>query len=184
MKTYETTSKRYPTVFYDSCLIIVLFAGNDKPFDYKSFHDDSWWEVADDYGRSLYSELSLLINENEDKMKVRELVASKISDWSSHSGRRNMKVISDYSGHGPEGLKRESSNGRLFAPLNGNFTREGSISRMFSSHGDRDRASNDSPTPALAEARKAGGKKAAALTKIVERDLEGQDHIPREDSHI
>ena len=166
-----------------STILFSLSLTADKPFDYKSFHDDSWWEVADDYGRSLYSELSLLISENEDKNKVKELVASKISDWSSHSGRRNMKVITDTSGHGPEGaMKRESSNGRLFAPLNGNFTREGSISWMFigSSHGERDRASNDSPNPGLTEAKKSVGKnqKSLPLTKIVEKDLEGQDYIP------
>jgi hypothetical protein len=140
--------------------------------------------VADDYGRSLYSELSLLISENEDKNKVKELVASKISDWSSHSGRRNMKVITDNSGHGPDGaLKREISSGRLFSPLNGNFTREGSM-RIFigSSHGERerDRAANDSPNPVSTEARKSVGKnqKSLPLTKIVEKDLESQDHIP------
>lgn len=131
----------------------------------------------------------MLISENEDKNKVKELVASKISDWSSHSGRRNMKLISDTSGHGPEGaLKRESSNGRLFAPLNGNFTREGSISRMFigSSHGERDRASNDSPNSpntGITEAKKSAAKnqKILPMTKIVEKvekDLENQDFIP------
>jgi hypothetical protein len=42
--------------------------------DRSYFNDDSWWEVADDYGTSLYSELLLLINEHEDKVYKMHLV--------------------------------------------------------------------------------------------------------------
>lgn len=157
----------------------IFFSVGEKSFDYKNFHDDSWWEVADDYGRSLYSELSMLISEAEDKRKVKELVASKISDWSSHSGRRNMRVLSDISSHE---LFREGSNARMLAGIGGSISRmsisrEGSVGRFFSSHGDREKNvsthdSDEKKTPGY------GSKKALPLTKIDEKDLESGDYIP------
>ena len=161
---------------------LISYPGIAKTFDYKNFHDDSWWEVADDYGTSLYTELTMLINEKEDKRKVKELVASRISDWSSHNGRRNLRVLSDFSNHGDG----SSQHGRLFNTLGG-FAREGSIGKLFSSHGDTDK---DKEREKIRESEISdvsgvenwnvgfGSRKNALLTKIVERDIENQDFIP------
>ena len=107
----------------------------DGKMGVKSFHDDCWWEVADDYGTSLYSELTMLINEKEDKRKIKELVASKISDWSSHNGRRNLRQLSDLSNHDP--LERSTS-GRLMYALERSMSM-GGLGKRFSSHGDKDK---------------------------------------------
>ena len=166
----------------------------------KSFHDDCWWEVADDYGTSLYSELTMLINEKEDKRKIKELVASKISDWSSHNGRRNLRQLSDLSNHDP--LERSTS-GRLMHALERSISMGGSIGKRFSSHGDRDRekdkdseSSDFSPSSLHSpDKRKAaqsspvgagvGVYSSKGLTTIDEKDvkdpevdLESQDFIP------
>lgn len=79
--------------------------GIQKNFDQnsykgKQFHDDSWWEVADDYGVSLYSELLLLINEHEDKENIKGRVSNQLSDWSSHQGRRNKQNLLEFSVRG------------------------------------------------------------------------------------
>ena len=138
--------------------------------------------MADDYGSSLYTELTMLINEKEDKRKVRELVASRISDWSSHNGRRNLKVLSDFSSHG----ENSSHHGRLFNTIGG-FAREGSIGKLFSSHGDADKdkdrekmRDSDMSDASGIEGWNTGhgSRKNAQLTKIVERDIENQDFIP------
>jgi hypothetical protein len=138
--------------------------------------------VADDYGTSLYTELTMLINEKEDKRKVKELVASRISDWSSHNGRRNLRMLNDFSSHGDN----SSHHGRLFNTLGG-FAREGSIGKLFSSHGDAEKEGerdkireNDGAEAGSAESRNMGygARKPAQLSKIVERDIESQDVIP------
>lgn len=50
--------------------------------DVTDFHDNMYWEVADDYGRSLYTELGLVISDGHMDDKISAL------DSSSHHGRR------------------------------------------------------------------------------------------------
>ena len=142
----------------------------------------------------------MLINEKEDKRKIKELVASKISDWSSHNGRRNMRQLSDLSNHDP--LERSTS-GRLMYALERSISM-GGIGKRFSSHGDKDRekdkeseSSELSPTSLHSpDRRKAASSSPVGvgglnvyslkgLTTIDEKDvkdpevdLESQDFIP------
>ena len=53
--------------------------------DVKEFQDSAWWTVADDYDRSVYSELALLIN---DKDVLNKSISKSLSEFSSHHGRR------------------------------------------------------------------------------------------------
>jgi ammonium transporter Rh len=84
-------------------LIVMLFAivtgiitgyickmvGPDEDKPMRKFHDDEYWEVADDYGRTFYTELGLVVEgaggSTEDRNKVHDL------DSSSHHGRRPVK---------------------------------------------------------------------------------------------
>lgn len=54
--------------------------------DIKEFQDIAWWTVADDYDRSVYSELALLINDKDVLKKI------SLSEFSSHHGRRPHEV--------------------------------------------------------------------------------------------
>ena len=60
--------------------------------DHPDFHDNVFWEVAGDYNRSLYTELGMLLDGVSD-MRSGTLV-KVISDFSSHSGRRDVKLPS------------------------------------------------------------------------------------------
>jgi ammonium transporter Rh len=53
--------------------------------DIKEFQDIAWWTVADDYDRSLYSELALLVG-NKDVLN--KSISKSLSEFSSHHGRR------------------------------------------------------------------------------------------------
>lgn len=53
------------------------------------FHDRVWWEVAGDYNKTLYTELALLIDENDIPEAQSDIAISQVlSDFSSHHGRR------------------------------------------------------------------------------------------------
>jgi len=52
----------------------------------KKFHDDSYWVVADDYGKSLYQSLTNILDESESEVKG--AMAAAAPEWSSHAGRR------------------------------------------------------------------------------------------------
>lgn len=61
------------------------------------FHDNQWWIVAEDYGRSLYTELGLVVKNVEmdgGGVGVTDRAAGNIErailDWSSHNGRRRV----------------------------------------------------------------------------------------------
>ena len=164
-------------------LFISSVVSGDKQFEYRAFHDDSWWEVADDYGRSLYSELTLLINDREDKHKIKELISNKISDWSSHNGRRNKKSFSDFSGHGS--LSRNASGGLFFSSHGDNKDKDKEKEKEKDKERDYFGGSGSrSPTAGLdvgyrvKDVRKAGGGGGGGLSMIEERDLEGQDFVP------
>ena len=166
---------------------ILLILSGDKQFEYKAFHDDSWWEVADDYGRSLYSELTLLINDREDKHKIKELISNKISDWSSHNGRRNKKNFSDFSGHGS--LSRNASGGLFFSSHGDNKEKEKEKDKsekekekerdLFGVSGSRSPPVGPETSYRVKDVRKGGERGGGGgLTVIEERDLEGQDFVP------
>jgi ammonium transporter Rh len=63
----------------------------------KEYHDQPYWEVADDYNHSLYTELAKVIKASSKKQGVSLLntneLDKEVSDWSSHGGRRNLKVV-------------------------------------------------------------------------------------------
>jgi len=50
--------------------------------DVREFHDDQWWVVAEDYGRSLYTELGLVV-----QGASKNNAGKGFSDWSSHNGK-------------------------------------------------------------------------------------------------
>ena len=77
------------------------------------FHDKLYWSVATDYGKSLYSELAMLIKDDDVESasppnKALDVLRSKearlrekaLSDWSSHSGRRKEVDFWTESRHG------------------------------------------------------------------------------------
>ena len=162
-------------------------------FDYKSFHDNCWWEVADDYGRSLYSELALLINEKEDKHKIKELISNKLSDWSSHNGRRQKRSQSDFSAHGS--ISRNTSIGLFFSSHGGDKSALGNEKDkekektekgyergvvIGSGGSEREKGAGSGEKDENGGYRVKG--RGVFLQKIEERDLEGgegpRDHIP------
>jgi ammonium transporter Rh len=57
----------------------------------KFFHDDQYWCVADDYGRSLYSELVNILDDSE--VEVKKALQDAMPEWSAHSGRRYFFLI-------------------------------------------------------------------------------------------
>jgi len=60
----------------------------------KEYHDNCYWEVADDYNVNLYSELAKVIKASSKKQGVSMLntaqLDKEVSDWSAHGGRRNL----------------------------------------------------------------------------------------------
>jgi len=62
----------------------------------KEYHDNCYWEVADDYNVNLYSELAKVIKASSKKQGVSMLntqqLDKEVSDWSAHGGRRNLKA--------------------------------------------------------------------------------------------
>jgi ammonium transporter Rh len=52
----------------------------------QSFHDNEYWEVADDYGRSFYTELGLVVKGSGNDASIEQKLQSL--DSSSHHGRR------------------------------------------------------------------------------------------------
>ena len=52
------------------------------------FHDENYWTVADDYGRSLYSELTNILGDEESEVK--SAMGAAMPEFSSHSGRRRV----------------------------------------------------------------------------------------------
>lgn len=55
----------------------------------KFFHDDQYWCVADDYGRSLYSELTNILDDSD--VEVKQAMQDAMPEWSAHSGRRRVQ---------------------------------------------------------------------------------------------
>jgi len=85
------------------CISFALTAGTitgmimnlcyQRPEDAESrqFHDNEYWTVADDYGRSLYSELASILKTEENGVVTdvkEEVIAALPETWGSHSGRR------------------------------------------------------------------------------------------------
>ena len=76
----------------------------------EQFHDRAYWEVAEDYGRSLYSELSLLVQGGDSKHNAVDLFGMHMS---SHHGRRRPPSSPD----SLEGsLHKSTSSGRDLNP--------------------------------------------------------------------
>jgi ammonium transporter Rh len=72
---------------------ILKMAEAEQPEPVKQFHDEPFWEVADDYGTSFYNELANVMKAATAKAGMGDLVNAalldkEVSDWSSHSGRR------------------------------------------------------------------------------------------------
>ena len=120
------------------------------------------------------------MNDREDKHKIKELISNKISDWSSHNGRRNRKNFSDFSGHGS--LSRNASGG-LFFSSHGDL-KEKEKERDSGGSGNRSPTTGSDVGYRAKDVRKVGGERerererGAGLSVIEERDLEGQDFIP------
>ena len=65
------------------------------PKGVKSFHDDQYWEVAEDYGRTFYSELGLVVdggNKDDLSESAHRAIIDEI-DSSGHTGRRNIDYV-------------------------------------------------------------------------------------------
>lgn len=101
---------------------------NPRTKETKEFHDDRYWEVAEDYGRSLYSELAILIRDTEDTTGVKNSIANSLPEWSSHGGRRGQKAHLDWSSH----------NGRRanMRPIARHPSVEASLSAVSKANGD------------------------------------------------
>jgi len=97
-------------------------ATNEHPIP--EFHDNQYWAVAEDYGRSLYTELGLVVKSVESSTpalaghregdKTAVDVDKAILDWSSHSGRR--RPGSNHGGADGLSLSGHSWHGR-FQPI-------------------------------------------------------------------
>lgn len=87
------------TGFVTGHILKLLSPNRDK---IKTFHDGEFWEVAKDYGESLYSELALIVGDE----RLKSEILQNIPEWSSHSGRRGGGGRLEWSSHG------SSHNGR------------------------------------------------------------------------
>jgi len=60
------------------------------------YHDQPYWEVADDYNVNLYTELAKVIKLSSKKQGVSLLntnqLDKEVAEWSSHGGRRNLRA--------------------------------------------------------------------------------------------
>lgn len=60
----------------------------DETKETKAFHDNAYWTVADDYGRSLYTELTGILGDEDEAVK--NAMEAAMPEFSSHSGRRRV----------------------------------------------------------------------------------------------
>jgi ammonium transporter Rh len=79
------------------CILKAIGGTEEEKSQLKEYHDQPYWEVADDYNHSLYTELAKVIKASSKKQGVSLLntneLDKEVSDWSSHGGRRNLKVV-------------------------------------------------------------------------------------------
>jgi len=75
-------------------LLKFLGPSEEEKTQLKEYHDQPYWEVADDYNHSLYTELAKVIKASSKKQGVTLLntaeLDKEVSDWSAHGGRRNL----------------------------------------------------------------------------------------------
>jgi len=96
-------------------LLAPAYGLDEKVAHDSEFHDKTWWTVAADYGRSLYSELAVLMPDEEagDRLpgpeqalqilkskESRQRINKAVGDWSSHGGRRKEMDFWTESRHG------------------------------------------------------------------------------------
>lgn len=65
--------------------IISKFSPQYPETEIKAFQDSTWWAVADDYDRTIYSELALLVGEKD---SLNKSISKSLNEFSSHHGRR------------------------------------------------------------------------------------------------
>jgi len=77
-------------------LMKVLGGTEEEKTQLKEYHDQPYWEVADDYNHSLYTELAKVIKASSKKQGVSLLntneLDKEVADWSAHGGRKNLKA--------------------------------------------------------------------------------------------
>ena len=72
---------------------LLKFLGPAEDDEVKEVHDDQYWEVAEDYGRSLYSELALIIRDSDDKLGVKHSILEAMPMFSAHGGRKGEGLL-------------------------------------------------------------------------------------------
>jgi ammonium transporter Rh len=85
--------------------------GSSKPF-----HDDQYWTVADDYGRSLYSELTNILGDAESEVK--DAMSNAMPEFSSHAGRRKVTDKPMIMGALPTAIENSQHGKRGYVPVN------------------------------------------------------------------
>jgi len=90
-----------------------LYNGNTR--EAKEFHDDQYWCVADDYGRSLYSELTNILDDSD--IEVKEAMTNAMPEWSSHAGRRKVQEKPMMMGILPQAIENSQHGKSKYIPV-------------------------------------------------------------------
>lgn len=75
-----------------------------------------YWCVADDYGRSLYSELTNILDDSD--AEVKEAMQNAMPEWSSHAGRRKVQEKPMMMGVLPQAIENSQHGKSGYAPVN------------------------------------------------------------------
>jgi len=80
-----------------------------EPRESRPFHDMHYWTVADDYGRSLYSELTNILGDKEGDVK--DAMEQAMPEFSSHAGRRKHVATAAIMGVLPDAIENSRHGG-------------------------------------------------------------------------
>jgi hypothetical protein len=97
------------------CTGLIMKAANPEGQD-KPFQDEVYWTVADDYGRSLYSELTNILGDAESEVK--DAMSNAMPEFSSHAGRRKVTEKPMIMGALPQAIENSQHGKREHAPVN------------------------------------------------------------------